>query len=67
MLIEIDDEITDKVIIESLKLNIECLQNDIDRLSEKPTLKGFEQEDLDYCIDMLEHIEAVYDYFGGNL
>jgi len=67
MFIEVDCETADKIIIQGLRESIECIKLDIDRLSAQRTLRPFEEEDLDYCTNMLNHLEAVYNYFGGDL
>lgn len=67
MFIEVDYETADKIIIQGLRESIECVKLDIDRLSTQRTLREFEKQDLDYCTNMLVHLEAVYDYYGGDL
>lgn len=67
MQIEINDEITDAITLQSLALSIECMELDINRLEAETELARYQQEDLEYDREMLVHLEVVYDYFGGNL
>ncbi len=67
--IEVDYEVADKIIVAGIGSSIEDLTKQVEDLStiEYNKLKPYQVEDLNYCIDMLVHLKAVYDYYGGNL
>ena len=67
MNIEINDEISDQIIIIELKRCIEGLKRDIKNLKKNSKREKYQDEDLSHDQELLPHLEAVYDYFGGNL
>ena len=67
MLLEITDEIADQVVLNALKDSIECVSQSIGELEGLDKLKEYQQADLVYDREILEALEKVYDYFGGNL
>ena len=67
MNIEINDEISDQIIIIELKRCIEGLKRDIKNLKKNSKREKYQNEDLSNDQELLPHLEAVYDYYGGNL
>lgn len=67
MLLEITDEIADQVVLNALKESIECVSQSISELEELDKLREYQVADLVYDREILEALEKVYDYFGGNL
>ena len=67
MNIEINDEISDQIIIIELKRCIEGLKRDIKNLKKNSKREKYQDEDLSNDQELLPHLEAVYDYYGGNL
>jgi hypothetical protein len=67
MQIEINDEIADHIIKTKLRESIDGVRQDIKRLKENKSRKAFEDSDLEFNESILPQLEAVYDYFGGNL
>ena len=67
MKMEIDNETADRIVICALQDSMGPLRDDIVKLKRKKKLKGHEKENLANFIRHLDAIEAVYDYFGGNL
>jgi len=67
MYIEIDDEIADKIVLINLKECIDYLKKDIENLNMIIKREKYQDKDLSYNQELLPHLEAVYDYFGGNL
>lgn len=65
--VEIDGETADRIVVCSLRETIQYVKQDIAKLSKKKKRKSYEQEDLDHCIKHLVHLEAVYEYYGGNI
>jgi hypothetical protein len=46
---------------------IEMVKQDIKQLKKIRKREKYQQEDLANNEEILPHLEAVYDYFGGNL
>lgn len=67
MLLEITDEIADQVVLNALKESIECVSQSISELEELDKLREYQVADLVYDREILEALDKVYDYFGGNL
>ena len=67
MYIEIDDEIADKIVLTNLKDCIDYIKKDIENLNRIIKREKYQDKDLSYNQELLPHLEAVYDYFGGNL
>jgi hypothetical protein len=67
MQIEIDEAIIDQIIKKGLHENVDFLKKDIKRLKRLKSRQPYEDEDLKDMEKILLNIEAVYDYFGGNI
>ena len=67
MKMEIDSDTADRIVICALTDSMANLKEDIARLKCKKKLKDHEKKDLADCVHNLNAMEAVYDYFGGNL
>ena len=67
MNIEINDEISDKIVLTNLKDCIDYIKKDIKNLKKNRKREKYQDEDLSHDEELLPHLEAVYDYFGGNL
>jgi hypothetical protein len=67
MNIEIGDEIADKIVLINLKDSIDYIKKDIKNLKRNNKREKYQDEDLSDEQELLPHLEAVYDYFGGNL
>ena len=67
MQIEINDEIADHIIKIKLRESIDGVKQDIKALKKNKSREAFEDSDLKFNESILPHLEAVYDYFGGNL
>ena len=63
----IDDELSDKIIKQSLREQIVLLKKNISDLRKKRKLEPYQQVDLDNDVMYLNALEKVYDYYGGNL
>jgi len=67
MNIEITEEIIDGILKTELKNSINDIKRDIKNLKKIPKREKYQDEDLSYDQELLPHLEAVYNYFGGNL
>ena len=67
MNIEIDGEVADKIVQTNLKECIDYTKNDIENLNYNSVREKYQDEDLSNHQEILPHLEAVYEYFGGNL
>lgn len=67
MNIEINEEIIDQIVQNVLKDCIDYTKKDIKNLKKKSKREKFQDEDLSNYQEILPHLEAVYDFFGGNL
>jgi polysaccharide pyruvyl transferase WcaK-like protein len=67
MNIEIGDETADKIVLTNLKECIDYIKKDIKNLKKINKREKYQDEDLSNDQELLPHLEAVYDYFGGNL
>jgi len=67
MNIEIGDETADKIVLTNLKECIDYIKKDIKNLKRNNKREKYQDEDLSNDEELLPHLEAVYDYFGGNL
>ena len=64
MNIEINDEIADEIVKNELKASINGIKREIKILRNNHLREKYQNEDLDYNLDLLPHLEAVYEYFG---
>ena len=67
MNIEITEEIIDQIVKTELKECIDTVKQDIKKLKKNRKREQYQDEDLSNNQEILTHLEAVYDYFGGNL
>jgi hypothetical protein len=67
MNIEIGDETADKIVLTNLKECIDYIKKDIKNLKKINKREKYQDEDLSNDQELLPHLEAVYEYFGGNL
>ena len=67
MQIEVSDEIVDQIVLTELRDSILGVKKDINTLKKNKSREAFEDRDLEFNESILPHLEAVYDYFGGNL
>lgn len=67
MNIEITEEIIDEILKTELKNSINAIKRDIKNLKKISKREKYQDEDLSYDQELLPHLEAVYNYFGGNL
>ena len=67
MNIEITEEIIDGILKTELKNSINDIKRDIKNLKKISKREKYQDEDLSYDQELLPHLEAVYNYFGGNL
>jgi hypothetical protein len=63
MKIEIDIDVADKIIVETLKEDFRSQQNDIARLLCKGNLRDFEQEDLWMHKETSDALEVILRYY----
>ena len=67
MHLEINEEIVDHIIKTELRESIDGVRQEIKNLKKNKSRKAFEDADLKHGEEILLHLEAVYDYFGGNI
>ena len=65
--VEIDGETADRIVICSLRESIKYARQDITKYKKrKNKLSNWEKEELADLVMHLTHLEAVYEYYGGN-
>ena len=67
MKLEIDNSMIDIIMLAELKEQISSIEVDIKKLKTIRKRETFQEADLQNDIDILAHIKAVYEYYGGNL
>lgn len=67
MQLEINEEIVDHIIKTELRESIDGVRQEIKNLKKNKSREKYEDADLKHGEEMLLHLEAVYDYFGGNI
>lgn len=67
MKLELDDAVTDAIVIATIRSSMKLVKKDIKDLSSKKNLKPWQEEDLQSNIQTLAAMKHVLDYFGGNL
>jgi hypothetical protein len=67
MQIEVNEAIVEQIMKTELCDTIEMVKQDIKQLKKIRKREKYQQEDLANNEEILPHLEAVYDYFGGNL
>tara|TARA_R110000868_G_scaffold46963_10_gene154571 strand:- start:664 stop:870 length:207 start_codon:yes stop_codon:yes gene_type:complete len=67
MQLEINEEIVDHIIKTELRESINDAEWMIKNLKKNKSRAPYEDADLKHSEEILLHLEAVYDYFGGNI
>jgi len=67
MKIDVNEEIVDQIIKTELRESITGVKQDIKNLKKMRKREQYQDQDLADNQELLPHLEAVYDYFGGNL
>jgi hypothetical protein len=67
MNVVIDPETADGVVRASVKESIKYLREDIAALKKVRKVKDYQKRDLAEQIRILDAMEEVFDYYGGNL
>jgi hypothetical protein len=63
--IDLNDELIDKFILSALKDQIGYVKKEIKPINKK--MKEYQIADIKNAKEALEHLEYVYDYYGGNV
>jgi hypothetical protein len=66
MRLELDDEVTDAIVVATLKEHIKYAKDTVKKLKKKKKLEQYEQQDLGYNVHLLEAMETVNRYFGSD-
>jgi len=67
MNVNIDQETIEQIVRTQLKNCIDYTKNNIESLNYNSVREKYQDEDLCNHQELLPHLEAVYEYFGGNL
>ena len=67
MQIDVNEEIIDQIMKTELRESITGVKQDIKNLKKIRKREKYQDQDLADNQELLPHLEAVYDYFGGNL
>ena len=67
MQIDVNEEIVDQIMKTELRETIAGVKQDIKNLKKMRKREKYQDQDLADNEALLPHLEAVYDYFGGNL
>ena len=67
MQIDVNEEIVDQIMKTELRESITGVKQDIKNLKKMRKREKYQDQDLADNEALLPHLEAVYDYFGGNL
>ena len=67
MQIDVNEEIVDQIMKTELRESITGVKQDIKNLKKMRKREQYQDQDLADNEELLLHLEAVYDYFGGNL
>ena len=67
MKIDVNEEIVDQILKTELRETITGIKQDIKNLKKMRKREQYQDQDLADNQELLPHLEAVYDYFGGNL
>ena len=67
MQIDVNEEIVDQIMKTELRESITRVKQDIKNLKKMRKREQYQDQDLADNQELLPHLEAVYDYFGGNL
>jgi hypothetical protein len=67
MHLEINEEIVDHIIKTELRESIDGVRQEIKNLKKNKSRAPYEDADLKHDEEILLHLEAVYEYFGGHI
>ena len=67
MHIEVNEAIVEQIIKTELCESIDMVKQDIKQLKKIRKREKYQQADLAHNEEILLHLEAVYDYLGGNI
>ncbi len=67
MQIDVNAEMVDQIMKTELRESITGIKQDIKNLKKMRKREQYQDQDLADNQELLPHLEAVYDYFGGNL
>mgnify|MGYP000208161034 FL=1 len=67
MQIDVNEEIVDQIMKTELRESITGVKQDIKNLKKIRKREKYQDQDLADNQELLPHLEAVYNYFGGNL
>jgi hypothetical protein len=67
MQIDVNEEIVDQIMKTELRESITGVKQDIKNLKKMRKREKYQDQDLADNQELLPHLEAVYNYFGGNL
>jgi len=67
MQIDVNEEIIYQIMKTELRESITGVKQDIKNLKKMRKREQYQDQDLADNQELLPHLEAVYDYFGGNL
>ncbi len=67
MQIDVNEEIVDQIMKTELRESITRVKQDIKNLKKMRKREQYQDQDLADNQELLPHLEAVYNYFGGNL
>ena len=67
MQIDVNAEFVDQIMKTELRESITGVKQDIKNLKKMRKREKYQDTDLADNQELLPHLEAVYDYFGGNL
>ena len=67
MQIDVNEEIVDQIMKTELCESITRVKQDIKNLKKIRKREKYQDQDLADNQELLPHLEAVYNYFGGNL
>ena len=67
MQIDVNEEIVDQIMKTELRETITGIKQDIKNLKKMRKREQYQDQDLADDQELLPHLEAVYNYFGGNL
>jgi hypothetical protein len=67
MQIDVNEEIVDQIMKTELRESITGVKQDIKNLKKMRKREQYQDQDLADNQELLPHLEAVYNYFGGNL
>ena len=64
--VEIDGDTADRIVVCSLKESMKYVKEEIIGLKKKKKLEAYQKQELADLVVELEHLKAVYEYYGGH-